>query len=177
MDQLLKPYGLSTSDIEIVDMPSPSRLEALQTGAVDIAFMSDPWINRALETGKAVVWQTFEENLPNSQLAVVMFGPTIIKEKPEAGDRFMVAYLKAVRQYNEGKTAKNISLMAEFTKSTPEEAENYCWQSFTDDGHVNLNFILEYQKWAFNKGYLDREMELSEFWEGRYLQYALEHLP
>ncbi len=172
MDKLLSPTGLSSDDLDIIEMPVPSRLEALQTGAVDIAQIGEPWITRTLATGAAGIWYPFEELLPNAQYAVMWYGPSITEDNPEAGNRFMVAYLQAVHQYNDGKTERNVALMAEFTKSTVEEAESTCWQAFTKDGSVNLDFILEFQQWALDQGYMDREITVEEFWDGRFLEYA-----
>lgn len=177
MDKLLAPAELSTDDLEIIEMPAPSRLDALQTGAIDIAQVGEPWITRTLATGSAGIWLSFEETLPDAQYAVLWFGPTITEENPEAGYRFMIAYLQAVRQYNQGKTDRNVALMAEFTNSPLEEASSTCWQAFTLDGSVNLDFVLEFQQWAFDKGYLNRTMAVEEFWDGRFLEYAQENLP
>jgi hypothetical protein len=67
--------------------------------------------------------------------------------------------------------------MAEFTKSTPEEASTACWQAFTPDGSINLEFVDEFQQWALEKEYLDRALSIDEFWDGRFLEYAQENLP
>jgi NitT/TauT family transport system substrate-binding protein len=176
MDELLKPVGLSTSDLNLVEMPAPARLEAFGTGAIDIAQVGEPWITRTLAAGTAVVWYPFEVTQPNAQYAVLWYGPTLTKDNPDAGKRFMVAYMKGVQQYNQGKTDRNVALMAEFTKSTPEDAKASCWQAFTSDGHVNLDFVLSFQDWAINKKYVDRAMTVDEFWDGSFLEYAAQQL-
>jgi NitT/TauT family transport system substrate-binding protein len=177
MDKLLAPTGLSVDDLDIIEMPVPARLEAFKTGAIDIAQVGEPWITRTLATGSAKIWQPFETYLPNAQYAVIWFGPTITKGNQDIGDRFMVAYLKAVRQYNQGKTEHNVALMADFTKSTSEVAAASCWQAFSSDSSVNLNFIHDFQQWAVEKGYLDRIIETNEYWDGSYLEYAYKQLP
>lgn len=177
MDKLLAPNGLGVDDIEIVEMPAPARLEALQTGSIDIAQVGEPWITRTLDADAAKVWYPFETSQANAQYAVIWFGPSITQNNPEAGNRFMVAYLKAVQQYNEGKTERNVELMAEFTKSTPEDASASCWQAFTKDGSINIDFVLDFQQWAIEKGYTERAMEADEFWDGSFLEYAQKQLP
>lgn len=177
MDKLLTPNGLSVDDLEIVEMPAPARLEALQTGSIDIAQVGEPWITRTLDADAAKIWYPFETSQANAQYAVIWFGPSITQDNPEAGNRFMVAYLKAVQQYNEGKTERNVELMAEFIKSTPEDAAASCWQAFTKDGSINVDFVLDFQQWAIEKGYAERAMEADEFWDGSYLEYAQKQLP
>jgi NitT/TauT family transport system substrate-binding protein len=61
---------------------------------------------------------------PNHQLAVVLYSGAFIKSNPDAGKRFMRAYLRAVRDYNDalkdGKIAgpkadEVISILTEYT--------------------------------------------------------------
>jgi NitT/TauT family transport system substrate-binding protein len=158
-------------------MPVPSRIEALQSDAVDIALLGEPWITRAVEGGYAGVWLSFEDVMPNDQLGVVWYGPTLTEGDKEAGNRFMVAYLKAVQQYNEGKTERNVALMAEFTNASVEESGSTCWQAFNTDGSVNIDTVLDFQKWANEKGYLDYTLTPEEFFDGSFLEYAQAQLP
>ncbi len=177
MDQLLAPAGLTTKDLNVVEIPAPSRLDALKSGSVTVAHVGEPWITRVLAADAGGIWKSFEETQPNAQFAVIWFGQTITQDNPEAGNRFMVAYLQAVQQYNQGKTDRNVALMAEFTKASEEEVRNTCWQTFQKDGSVNTDFILDFQQWAIEKEYLDKALEVSDFWDGSYLEYARKNLP
>lgn len=176
MDITLAPAGLSTDDLIVENIPVPSRGEALQSGAVDVGLMGEPWISRMLATGEVGIWKTFEEIMPNSQLGVLWYGPTLTEDHPEIGNLFMVGYLKAVQQYNEGKTEQNVALMAEFTNSTIEEAQNTCWQPLEPNGNVNIDTVLDFQKWANENGYLDQTLTEDEIWDSRFLEYAQNHI-
>ena len=46
----------------------------------------------------------------------------------------MIAYLKGVRQYNQGKTDRNVEIIAKYTEMTPEEVKGSCWMSMRSDG-------------------------------------------
>jgi NitT/TauT family transport system substrate-binding protein len=177
MDKMLQPVGLSTDDLEVMDIPAPNRVEALQSGSVDISNMGEPWITRAINSNAAEIWKSFESILPNQQLGVLWYGPTLTEGDKDAGNRFMVAYLKAVQQYNEGKTERNVALMAEFTNSSIEESQSICWQTFTSDGSVNIDSVLDFQKWANDKKYLDYTLTPEEFYDGSFLEYAQAQLP
>jgi NitT/TauT family transport system substrate-binding protein len=177
MDRILTDSDLTLDDLEIVELPAPARLEALETKAVDISQAGEPWITRTLSADLAEIWMPFEDILPGDQYAVLFYGPSVINDNPEVGYRFMNAYLKALQQYNQGKTERNIALMAEFTNSSIEEATDICWQTFTADGSVNLDTVLDFQQWANNKGYLDKTLTLDEIWDGRFLEKAQENLP
>lgn len=172
LDTLLEPTGMRHADIEIAEVPDPNRLEAFSNGAIDIAAMTEPWVTRTLQAGVAQVWKTREEISPGAQLATLWYGPSLTQVNRQAGNRFMVAYLNAVRQYNEGKTERNVELMSEFTQLEPEEARAMCWQVFRPDGTMNLESILDFQNWAVENGLMDSIVPIDEFWDDSFIEYA-----
>lgn len=171
LDQALLPFNLNTSEVTTAYMPIPTIFEAFQTGELDVAHMSEPWLSRVAETGKAGIWHSYEDLNPGGQLSVIIFGSSVTQENLEAGNRFMAAYLQAVQQYNQGKTDRNIELMAEFTNSDLASAASSCWLSFAPDGSVNLQSILDFQEWAIARGYVDNMLTIDQFWDGSYLDH------
>jgi NitT/TauT family transport system substrate-binding protein len=171
LDLLLSQVGLSSADVQIVDVSAPNRVAALENGAIDIAFLSEPYITEATSSGKAGVWKSWESYMPDFQLGILMYGGLLL-ENPFAGQSFMVAYLEAVRQYMLGKTAGNVELMAAFLKTTTDVARQSCWQSMRSDGNVNVQSILDFQHWAVDKGYQLKTLLTSEFWDPSFISYA-----
>jgi len=169
LDQALLPFDLNTNVVNTAYMTTPTIFEAFQTGDIDVAHMPEPWLSRVIETGKAGIWHSYEDLNPGGQLSVIIFGPSITQENTEAGNRFMAAYLQAVQQYNQGKTDRNIELMAEFTNSDLASAASSCWLSFAPDGSVNLESILDFQEWAIARGYVDNMLTVDQLWDGSYL--------
>jgi ABC-type nitrate/sulfonate/bicarbonate transport system substrate-binding protein len=172
LDKILGPAGLDLNDLQTVDIPQQNLLEALANGSLDVTGTGEPWLTRILDAGVARTWVTFESILPETELALLWYGPTITQQNREAGNRFMVAYLKAVRQYNEGKTDRNVELMAEFTGLDIEEARRSCWQSIHSDGRINVQSLLDMQSWAVETGQLDAVVPVEEFWDGSFVEYA-----
>ena len=148
IDLFLQQNGLTLEDIEIVDVPITSRQEALTNGAIDVAAATEPWITRFTNAGAAVFWQGFNTLLPGFPLGMVAFGPTLLEDHPDVGQRFMIAFLKGVAQYNEGKTPRNVEIIAQYTQLAPEEINQTCWQVIRPDGEVNVQSILDFQTWA-----------------------------
>lgn len=176
LDVLLEPVGLTVNDLEIVEIPQENRVEAFRNGAIDMGGLAEPLVTRALKEGVAQIWMGYEEIQPDLQLATLWYGPLFTEENREAGKRFMIAYLKAVRQYNEGKTEQNIELMAEFTQLDPQEVRSMCWQAFRSDGSLNFESILEFQEWLVANDYLDSVVPVEEFWDGEFIENAIEML-
>lgn len=84
----------------------------------------------------------------------------------------MVAYLKAVRQYNQGKTERNLEILAEFTGLDRELLKRTCWLPIRNDGRINVESVLDFQDWAAGKGFLDSKVTEEKFWDPSFVQYA-----
>lgn len=177
LDQALLSFGLNTSAVTTAYMITPNIFEAFQTGEIDVAHLPEPWLSRVVETGKAGIWHSYEDLNPGGQLSVVIFGPSITQETTEAGNRFIAAYLQAVQQYNQGKTDRNIELMAEFTSSDLASAASSCWLSFAPDGSVNLESVLDFQEWAIARDYVDNRLTKDQLWDGSYLDRYYQNNP
>jgi NitT/TauT family transport system substrate-binding protein len=155
----------------VVDLPPPVQMQALEEGTIDVALMGEPFVTMAVGAGYGVIWMPLEQVVPDFQHAATLYGPGLL-DNPDAGNRFMVAYLKAVRQYNEGLTERNLELMAEFSGLDQALLEGICLPPIRDNGQINADTILDYQEWAVGQGYLDRVVEEDEFWDPAFVEYA-----
>src|SRR6059058_5241281 len=100
LNEALKQGGLKYADVERVFMGFPQHVVALQNKAVDAAMTTEPSATRAVQSGAAVRVMGDDQIYPNHQLAVVLYGGDFAKRRPEVARRFMRAYLKGVRDYN-----------------------------------------------------------------------------
>jgi len=124
LNEALKKGGLKYSDVERVFLGFPQHVMALQNKAVDAAMTTEPSATKAVQSGAAVRIMGDDVIYPNHQLAVVLYSDTFIKSNPDAAKRFMRAYLRAARDYNDalkdGKlagpnAAEVIAILTEYT--------------------------------------------------------------
>jgi NitT/TauT family transport system substrate-binding protein len=124
LNEALKKGGLKYSDVEQVFMAFPEHVAALQNKAVDAAMTTEPSATKAVQSGAAVRVMGDDEIYPNHQLSVVLYSSDFIKNNPDAAKRFMRAYLRATRVYNDalkgghlaGPGAEDvISILTEYT--------------------------------------------------------------
>src|SRR5438477_11287684 len=101
LNEALKKAGLKYADVERVFMGFPQHVMALQNKAVDAALTTGPSATRAIQSGAAVRVMGDDVIYPDHQLAVVLYSGNFIKSSPDAAKRFMRAYLKGVRTYND----------------------------------------------------------------------------
>jgi NitT/TauT family transport system substrate-binding protein len=172
VEKLLNTVGLSLNDIVIVDVPTPVMPDALKKGTIDVVATVEPWITFALQTGHAVLWMPAQKVIPGFQLSTILFGPTLLEKNPEVGKRFMIACLKAVRQFNKGKTERNLEIIAKHTGLDKELLKRTCWPSLRDDGKMNIESVLDFQSWAVKKGFQDKVVSPDQFWDPSFIEYA-----
>jgi hypothetical protein len=111
--------------------------------------------------------------VPDFQRGFVAYGPNLLDKNKDAGRRFMVAYLKAVRLFNQGKTAHNIELLAKSTDQDPALLQKNCWPLFRVDGHINAQSIMDFQSWAVQRKLLDNPVtDEQKMWDPEFIDYA-----
>jgi len=176
-DLLLERAGLSQSDIEIIDIVDQgTRVEAMANGTLDLTVLAEPWITRAKKSGGSDLWMPFSELIPNYSVGSVIYGPGMLERDPEVGTRFLLAYLKAIQQFNEGKTDRNVEIVAEFTQLPAEEVREICWPSFQPDGKIYAQGLTDFEQWARAKGYIDHELSLDQIWDPQFVEQAYDRL-
>jgi len=177
VETLLNTAGLALDDLEVMkslrtSMPS----EARGKGTMDVTTTSEPWVTRIIQEGNGVLWMSAEQVLPDFQFGFVVYGTALLEENPDAGRRFMVAYLKAVQQYSQGKTERNLEILAEHTGLDRELLTQACWLPIRESGQINAQSILDFQAWTVEKGYLDNPGTEEQFWDPSFIEYANEVL-
>ena len=101
LNEALKLGGLKYTDVQRVFMGFPQHVVALQNKAVDAAMTTEPSATRAVQSRAAVRVMGDDEIYPNHQLAVVLYGGDFAAKQPDTARRFMRAYLRGVRDYND----------------------------------------------------------------------------
>jgi NitT/TauT family transport system substrate-binding protein len=170
--RLLATIGLTPADLELTNLPSASEGEAMDKGALDLAVSGEPWLTRMLRAGHSPVLAPIQELMPESQPSVVLFGPNLLDENPDAGRRFMVAYLQGVRQLNQGKTQRNREILGEQIGLDDAFLQQACWPAIRDDGSINLASVLEFQDWAVEAGLVEKPVAGDQIWDPRFVDQA-----
>ncbi len=172
LDTALQPLGLTIADLATQVVPPASVVGVAESGDMDMFVLTEPSLTRLLATKKWVVWKTYQETVPDFQFGFVLYGSRLSKTDPALGDRFMTAYLKAVRQYNQGKTDRNVEIIAKFSKQDPAFLKSICWPAFHSDGNMNLTPITDFEEWAVGKGLIDKVVPADVLFDPRFVDAA-----
>jgi len=186
LNEALKKAGLKNTDVERVFLGFPQHVLALHNKAVDAALTTEPSATEAIRSGAAVRVMGDDEIYPDHQLAVILYGGHFIKEQPEAGRRFMRAYLRAVREYNDSLVAGRIAgpnadeiiaILTEYTSvKDPAIYRAISAQGCNPDGAVNeasLKIDLQFYK---DEGHIQGNVTVEQAVDHSFVQAALKEL-
>lgn len=176
LDKLLKALTLTNTTASNTMLASPAVFEAMNAGQVDITVQNEPWVTRLTDAGHVRLTPGISKLLPNSESAVMLFGPKLLGNNAEVGKRFMLAYLKAVRAYNEGKTDHNVAILSKYTKLPADLLQKMCWPSLHPDGALNTDSVLDFQTWAVAKGLINTPATAAQLFDTSFAEYASQQL-
>jgi NitT/TauT family transport system substrate-binding protein len=124
VNEALKRGGLTWADATMVELVFPQHLPAYANKAIDASMTNEPTSSEAVKQSLAVRVAGNDEIYPDQQTAVVLYSELFMRERPQVAHKFMRAYIKAVREYNDalkdGKLAgpnaeEVISILTEYT--------------------------------------------------------------
>ena len=101
LNEAAKKGGLTFADMETVFISFPQQVAAFKTAAVDVSVMIEPFATAIVKAGDAVRFVSTEDFYPNDQIGMVFFSEKFIRERRAIGLRFIKAYVRALRDYND----------------------------------------------------------------------------
>jgi NitT/TauT family transport system substrate-binding protein len=98
---VLDKAGLKWDDVKKVALDYPDHILGYKNGSFDASITIEPAATAALETGNATKIMGNDEYYPNQEVAVLIYSGDFLRSHRPAGLRFMRAYIKGVRYYND----------------------------------------------------------------------------
>ena len=182
VDLALKHAGLTRDDVEYVIIKSFGDMNAaLANGAVDVAMHIEPLITQAEEQG---ILKRFgdaaRDYAPGFQIAEVLASPQFVANQ-ELSRRFMLAYVKALRDYNdafvkrdEARMAEIIPIMTEYTAlKDPELWKRVYVPGLNPDGRLNVESLEAQLAWYRERGYFTGQVDLHRVVDQSLVDYAV----
>ena len=173
--------GLTLADADVTFLPSGDVPAALANGAIDATVVFEPQVTIAGEQGFAVRWRGADEVLPGAQSVVISYGPQFAT-RTELARRWMLAYLKGVREYNDAyrRGPGRADIIRLLTQVTPiRDAalwERMVWTAIDPNGRINTASILETQAWYRRNNMLHADVDLRPFVHPSFAEWAVEQL-
>lgn len=187
MYRILEKAGLKPSDVDLVSLGFPQQVIALANGAIDVALPAEPMTTEAVAKGYGVKVVTDDEIFPYHQIAVIFYSGKFSKERPDAARRFMKAFIRGVRDHNDGLDDKGmfvgekgegiIAILNEYTSiKDPAFYRAFPLAFCNPDGTLNVDSIkVDYAAFK-TAGFITNDIDPEKAIDLSFLQAALKEL-
>jgi NitT/TauT family transport system substrate-binding protein len=184
LEQELQRVGLTPADLAtLTNISFPDMLTGFGTGAVDAAILVEPFITLGEQRGVSQCWRPTSEMTPDLQIAIVLYSPVFAEQRTAAAQRFMVAYLHAMRDYyraffgdGEGRP-ELLQLLTRITGIQDAALLERLAPSWMDpNGRVNVDSLRSVQHWFFEHGDMPSEVDLDRVVDPSFVDYAITRL-
>lgn len=181
LDRYLRSGGLKFEDVRRVTVPAPDQLAAMRNGNIDAAVALEPAVSAMVENDLAARVKGGDEIYPDMQAALLVFSPAFSRNT-DVAQRFMDAYVKAIRDYNDaffGK--KNLDeIIAILTKHTaiknPAVYRKIVPPGIHPDGVLNVQGLKDDLDWYANQGLVKTKVELEKFIDASFVAKSAQTL-
>lgn len=167
--QMLNHSGLKRSDVHIVLMPDfGNMMAALGNGSIDAALQIEPLLTKGIASGIQTKLGDTTDFAPKAQVAMVLGSPEFLDDNHDTALRFMVAYLKGVRAYNDaffkGKDKdKIIKIMKKYTALKDEKTwEEVDVAGLDPNGKMFVGDIKNQYEWYHSRGGISGKVDLNK---------------
>lgn len=182
LNEALKSAGLSYKDVQHEYMGYPQHVTALSNAAVDASVTTEPSASQAVERGIAVKLST-DKVYGDQQVAVLLYGGDFIKKSPELARKFMIAYIKGARFYNDAlkdgrfagpNAAELISILtAETNVKDPELYKKMVPNAIDPDGKLNDASLKKDFAFYKEQGYLEGTVTVEQVVDKSFVEAAV----
>ena len=156
----LSSKGMTMADVRFVTIPDNVQVQALRDGSIDAMYATEPRLTPSLPGNQFLA--PGSKYAPGLQYGVIIFGPSLLVTHRDLGQRFINAYLRGVRQLNQGKTARNLDIIARRIHVSADMARSLCLAPVRNDGGLDIRSLMEFQKWGVEQGHQIRILSDAE---------------
>jgi NitT/TauT family transport system substrate-binding protein len=182
LDQILRKNGLKEADLTLENLTFGDSLAALASGSVDAAYLIEPLMQSAEEKNIGKILLTGDQIYPNQQVAVLLYGSDLVQHRPDVAERFMKAYLKGVRDYNNAfrKNIDRAGIVEILSRNTnvkkPELYEKMVMPGLDPNGTINISGMTNDMNWFLANGFLKQSVDVSGAIDTSFAEKAVKQL-
>jgi NitT/TauT family transport system substrate-binding protein len=179
----LASAGLSLDDVDLKEMGLPDIGVSLANGSLDLGLQPEPLLTRGIEQGSIAVWKGVGDVLPGAQFTVIMYAGPFAAERPDAARRYMVAYVRGIRDYYDAFLAQRADPdpLAKFIADlarlpSPDLVKRMYPVRFDPDGRVNADSVASDYQYFRTTGDATVDIDPRRLVDSQYVDYAVSRL-
>lgn len=174
--------GMTMDDVQVERVVNTDLATALANGAVDAGVVPEP-VPVLIETrGIGVRFGDVQNVAGRALAATVTVGPSLLNRGDAVVTRFLVAYLKGLRDYlgafkdNRMVDPQVLEIMSSWTKLPPETIAQAIQDLPTADARIDVQDMSNQQEFWVREGLVPQRADLNKFVQQKYLDAALAQL-
>ena len=184
-NELMKQAGLGFKDIEPVYLPPPQLALAFENGALDASIMTEPFSSVLVKRGVAKLWARCGDVYPGMQVAAIYYGKSFLEDRA-MGQKFMNAYIRASRVYNDslggGRFSgplgeKIIEILAKYTGQTDLQLlRDATPHGLNPDGGVLMPSLMKDFRFFGERGLIESDVKVEQVVDNTFAEAAVKQL-
>jgi len=178
----LKAQGIDPREMEWPRLPFPEILAAMTNRGIEVGVQTEPLLHAGTVRGVHQIMATQEEMNPTTEVLYVTYWSGIERLGPQVGERFMVAYLKAVRdqlnafEYGIDQDAIIDILVRETAINDPAIYKQIKYTWVDPNGALSRESLQADADLLYELGVAQQPIDLSPAFEDKYRRFAVEYL-
>ncbi len=182
LDRVLNKGGMTTKDVDLQVIRSfPDMLVSLGNKSIDAAMLIEPFVTVGIAKGLIDPWKDPATYDPDAQTALLVFG-TSMTTRPEVANRFMTAYVKSHRDYNDAffknKGKKEIiDILCKYSVvKDPAMYEKMLPVGLNPDGYLRIKGVEMDLAWYKQRNLLKADITVQDAVDNKYVDFAVKVL-
>src|SRR6516225_9607724 len=179
LNEAAKYAGIKFEDITPVYLSFPQQIAALQNKALDGTLLIEPQATVAVNAGYGVRFMDTNEFYPYQQISVIFFSDKFATQRKDVAEKFMRAWLRGVRSYNDaikdGKIVGANEIVATMAKSfnmNPALVREMYSQAVDVTGAVNAAGVQKDLDFFLQQGWVTGQIKASDVIDMSFAQKA-----
>ncbi len=169
VNEAAKAGGIDFDDIPVVYLPMPDQVTAMKNGAIDASMLPEPPATLITDAGIGVRFMNTDQFYPYGQVTMVFYGEKFLHDKPELALRFMRAYLRGIRAYNDGlkdgkvrpDATEVVETISKYFKMSPALVTEMYAPAVDPDGMVQAKSIAKDLDFFRARGWVKQPIDLN----------------
>ena len=154
LSQLARHYGLDESRLQVVNMPPPEQLAALNAGEIDAFLCWQPWGHNALSSGAVLVHSGttsgFEQNEGeevqiSATRSIFVASQDFVRENPNATRALMGALVRGQSYVSDPANREEVLSLVSAETGQEQEVVEAIWDQYVFDPTFDERYVADMQ--------------------------------
>ena len=177
--RLAEAAHVKGTDVSFVGLGIANTVAAMDNKAVDGGSLNEPFATLLIDKAHGVRIASIDQKFPNFPAGYLIYGPMLTKTNVDAGNRYMIAYLKAMRDYRLAfgpekiDRDKIVSILKKYNIIVEPDTPV---AGIPEDCAPSFAWVDDYLDWQVASGNIRSKPDPRSLVDDRFRQFALQQL-